>query len=138
MVSYSSAMNREPVKTEEAAPAAQAPAAALADAVAETEEGIAEAKSITAPAAGEAAEPAENRCALNGMVYLHAAQLPAEAAVLLEAFTPMEQTETAVYYQVEKTDYTTLQDRLADAGISYLAEDGIDPTTDLVLIILSK
>ena len=28
--------------------------------------------------------------------------------------------------------------RLADAGISYLAEAGLDPTTDLVLVVLSK
>ena len=143
IISYSSGVSREPIKTDEAAPAAEAPAAALADAIAETEERIVESKSISAPAASQSevgedpqsAEPAEM---LDGTVYLHAAQLPAEAAILLENFTPMEQTETAAYYQVTQADYTTIQNRLADAGISYLAEDGLDPTTDLVLIILSK
>jgi len=148
-VSYS----REPAKTEEAAPAAEAPAAALADSVAVAEEGIVEAKSSHAPKAGQTeaveepqstltadaySEDTENGRIITEPVYLHVAELPAEAAELLEDYTPVEETADAVHYHLSAADYAQLESRLADAGISYLAEDGIEPTTDLVLVVLSK
>ena len=146
-VSYS----REPAKTEEAAPAAEAPTAALEDSVAVAEEGVVEAKSIHAPVAAQT-EPAEepktkltadeyseeDERIINGPVYLHVAGLPAEAAELLADYTPVEETADSFHYHLSATEYAQLESRLADAGISYLVEEGIDPTTDLVLVILSK
>jgi hypothetical protein len=146
-VSYS----REPAKTEEAAPAAEAPTAALEDSVAVAEEGVMEAKSIHAPVAAQT-EPAEepktaptadeyledNDRSINEPVYLYAAELPAEAAEFLKDYTPADETTDAVYYHLSAAEYTQLESRLADAGISYLAEAGLDPTTDLVLVVLSK
>ena len=151
-VSYSSGVTSEPSKAKEAAPAAEAPAA-LADSAAVAEEGVAEAKKSThVPAAGETEAAMEPQSTLtadeysatvngriaNGTVYLHAAELPAEAAELLEDYTPVEETADAVHYHLSAADYAQLESRLADAGISYLAEDGIEPTTDLVLVVLSK
>jgi hypothetical protein len=145
-VSYS----HEAAKAEEAAPTAEAPAAALEDSVALAEEVVAS-KSIHAPAAGQT-EPVEepktaptadayledNDRSINEPVYLYAAELPAESAELLKDYTPADETADAVYYHLSAVEYAQLESRLADAGISYLAKEGIDPTTDLVLVVLSK
>ena len=144
-VSYSSAVSHE------AAPAAEEPAAALEDAVAVAEEEVVAAKSFHAPAAGQTEPVEEPKAAptadayledndrnINEPVYLYAAELPVEAAELLKDYTPTEETADAACYHLSAAEYAQLESRLADAGISYLAEEGIDPTTDLVLVILSK
>lgn len=72
------------------------------------------------------------------VVFRHVMELPAEAAELLSGHEPVQETEDAWHYHISQADYTELQTRLADAGIAYMAEAGIDPDTDLVLVIISK
>ena len=60
------------------------------------------------------------------------------AAELMKEFTPTEETETEVHYQLLKADCDRLQAQLKQAGISYMAEDSIAATTDAALVLLSK
>lgn len=64
--------------------------------------------------------------------------LPPEAAELLEDFTPIQETETEVQYQLLKADCDRLQAQLKEAGISYMAEDAVASATNVALVLLSK
>jgi len=144
-VAYTSAAKTsEPVKTE-AAVIAEEPAAAAP----ETEEGFASGgadshvlEDHTEYAADVKNKVSDTPAAQNerivSITYQHIMELPAEAAPLLEDFAPADETEDTILYHVYMTDYAIIQSRLADAGIIYTEEDGIDPDTNQSLIILKK
>ena len=57
---------------------------------------------------------------------------------MLEEFTPTQETETEVQYQLLKADCDRLQAQLKEAGISYMEEDAISAATNVALVLLSK
>ena len=61
--------------------------------------------------------------------------LPPEAASLLADFAPVEETDTAVRYELSRQDCDVLTESLSQAGIDYDLED---TGADTVLVILEK
>lgn len=61
--------------------------------------------------------------------------LPPEAASLLADFAPVEETDTAIRYELSRQDCDVLTESLSQAGIDYDLED---PGADTVLVILEK
>ena len=61
--------------------------------------------------------------------------LPPEAASLLADFAPVEETDTAVRYELSRQDCDALTESLSQAGID---SDLEDTGTDTVLVILEK
>lgn len=138
----------------EAAPA-EAPAAA-ADTAAPTERAMGFALTEEAPAAESIEEPREELAA--GKVFDAAPApsaaadsgataycieadtastltLPPEAASLLADFPPVEETDTAIRYELSRQGCDTLTDALTQAGIAFTLDD---TGSDTVLVILEK
>ena len=131
-----------------------APAAAAAAAPAERAMGFA--LTEEAPAAETAEEPREDLAASKvydaapapstaadsgATVYCIEAvaastlTLPLEAASLLADFAPVEETDTAIRYELSRQDCDALTGSLSQAGIDYDLED---TGSDTVLVVLQK
>lgn len=74
----------------------------------------------------------------SGTVYASILTLPSEGAGLMTAYTPVSESGTEVQYELTAEEAQALLAQLETASFSYQSEDGIDPTTDLVLVVLSK
>lgn len=61
--------------------------------------------------------------------------LPPEAASLLADFPPVEETDTAIRYELSRQDCDALTDALTQAGIAFTLDD---TGSDTVLVILEK
>ena len=96
-------------------------------------------------APAECAEPQEAEKAagpyaytVSDTVYASILTLPPEGAELMAAYTPVSESDTEVRYELTAQEAEALLVQLETAPFSYQSEEGIDPTTDLVLVILSK
>ena len=96
-------------------------------------------------APAECAEPQEAEKAAgpyaytaSGTVYAFILTLPPEGAELMADDTPVSESGTEVRYELTAREAEALLAKLEHASFSYQREEGIDPTTDLVLVILSK
>ena len=74
----------------------------------------------------------------SGTVYAFILTLPPEGAELMADDTPVSESGTEVRYELTAREAEALLAKLEHASFSYQREEGIDPTTDLVLVILSK
>ena len=74
----------------------------------------------------------------SGTVYTSVLTLPPEGAELMAAYTPMSESSTEVQYELMAQEAQALLVQLETVSFSYQSEEGIDPTTDMVLVILSK
>ena len=74
----------------------------------------------------------------SGTVYAFILTLPPEGAELMADDTPVSESGTEVRYELTAREAEALLAKLEHAPFSYQREEGIDPTTDLVLVILSK
>ena len=74
----------------------------------------------------------------SGNVYTATLYLSADCAELLTDYTPLEETSTNARYELTPAEYEILQSQLKSAKLSYMCEDGVTPTTDKILVILSK
>ena len=71
-------------------------------------------------------------------VYASVLTLPPEGAELMAAYTPVSEDGTEVRYELTAQEAEALLVQLETASFSYQSEEGIEPTTDLVLVILSN
>lgn len=71
-------------------------------------------------------------------VYASVLTLPPEGAELMAAYTPVSEDGTEIRYELTAQEAEALLVQLETASFSYQSEEGIEPTTDLVLVILSK
>ena len=71
-------------------------------------------------------------------VYTSILTLPPEGAELMAAYTPVSESSTEVQYELTAQEAEALLVQLETATFSYQSEEGIAPTTDLVLVVLSK
>ena len=74
----------------------------------------------------------------SGTVYTSVLTLPPEGAELMAAYTPVSEDSAEVRYELTAQESQALLVQLEAASFSYQSEEGIDPTTDLVLVVLSK
>lgn len=74
----------------------------------------------------------------SGTVYASILTLPPEGADLMAAYTPVSESDTETRYELTLEEAQALLVQLEHASFSYQSEEGIDPTTDLVLVALSK
>ena len=75
---------------------------------------------------------------LSGTVYTSILTLPPEGAELMAAYAPVSESGTEVQYELTPEEAQALLVQLETATFSYQSEDGIDPTTDMILVVLSK
>ena len=71
-------------------------------------------------------------------MYAFILTLPPEGAEVMADATPVSESGTEVRYELTAREAEALLAKLEHASFSYQREEGIDPTTDLVLVILSK
>ena len=71
-------------------------------------------------------------------VYTSVLTLPPEGAELMAAYTPVSEDGGEVRYELTAQEAQALLVQLETVSFSYQSEEGIDPTTDMVLVILSK
>ena len=74
----------------------------------------------------------------SGTVYTSVLTLPPEGAELMAAYTPVSEDGGEVRYELTAQEAQALLVQLETVSFSYQSEEGIDPTTDMVLVILSK
>ena len=110
-------------------------AAGSSNAVAEADEAPVE---YAAPQEAEKAAGPYAYTDLFRAVYASVLTLPPEGAELMAAYTPVSEDGTEVRYELTAQEAEALLVQLETASFSYQSEEGIDPTTDLVLVILSK
>jgi len=129
--------------------AAEAPAAAapreMAPALTTADTAMEEAKAEEETTAETGAAPEMMYAAKTTAASLHdgcefAARLevPAEAARFLEGFSPTEETDAAFHYHLTEAEASILQGQLSHAGITYIAEEGVNTDTDTILVVLKK
>ena len=71
-------------------------------------------------------------------MYTSILTLPPEGAELMAAYAPVSESGTEVQYELTPEEAQALLVQLETATFSYQSEDGIDPTTDMILVVLSK
>lgn len=126
------------------APAAAAPremAPALTTADMGMEEAKAECEEFAAEtgAAPEMMYAAKTESSLNDAIeFLSRWELPAEASEFLDGFFPAAETDTEVHYHLTEAEASALQDQLDHAGITYIAEEGVNADMDTILVVLKK
>lgn len=135
------AMTMESASEEKSEAAMEEPAAMMDRQIA------ADSNAVTAAeeAPAECAEPQEAEKAAgpytytaSGTVYTSILTLPPEGAELMAAYTPVSEDGAEVRYELTAQESQALLVQLEAASFSYQSEEGIDPTTDLVLVVLSK
>ena len=135
------AMTMESASEEKSEAAMEEPAAMMDRQIA------ADSNAVTAAeeAPAECAEPQEAEKAAgpytytaSGTVYTSILTLPPEGAELMAEYTPVHESGTEARYELTAQEAEALLVQLEHASFSYQSEDGITPTTDLVLVILSK
>ena len=135
------AMTMESASEEKSEAAMEEPAAMMDRQIA------ADSNAVTAAeeAPAECAEPQEADKAAgpytytaSGTVYTSILTLPPEGAELMAEYTPVHESGTEARYELTAQEAEALLVQLEHASFSYQSEDGITPTTDLVLVILSK
>ena len=135
------AMTMESASEEKSEAAMEEPAAMMDRQIA------ADSNAVTAAeeAPVECAEPQEAEKAAgpytytaSGTVYTSILTLPPEGAELMAEYTPVHESGTEARYELTAQEAEALLVQLEHASFSYQSEDGITPTTDLVLVILSK
>ena len=137
------AMTTESAAEEKAEAAVEEPAAMMDRQIAAGSSNAVTEAEDAAPA--ECAEPQEAEkaagpyvYAVSGTVYASILTLPPEGAELMAAYTPVSESSTEVQYELTAQEAEALLVQLETASFSYQSEEGIDPTTDLVLVILAK
>ena len=137
------AMATESASEEKAEAAVEEPAAMMDRQIAAGSSNAVTEAEDAAPA--ECAEPQEAEkaagpyvYAVSGTVYASILTLPPEGAALMAAYTPVSENGTEIQYELTAQEAEALLVQLETASFSYQSEEGIDSTTDLVLVILSK
>ena len=137
------AMATESASEEKAEAAVEEPAAMMDRQIAAGSSNAVTEAEDAAPA--ECAEPQEAEkaagpyvYAVSGTVYASILTLPPEGAELMAAYTPVSENGTEIQYELTAQEAEALLVQLETASFSYQSEEGIDSTTDLVLVILSK
>ncbi len=74
----------------------------------------------------------------SGTVYASILTLPPESTELMADYLPLTESDTEIRYELTAQEAEALLVQLETASFFYQSEEGIDPTTDLVLVILSK
>ncbi len=97
----------------------------------------------TSPAESPAPQEAEKAAGpytymASGTAYASILTLPPEGAELMTAYTPVSEDGTEIQYELTAQEAQALLVQLENASFSYQSEEGIDPTTDLMLVVLSK
>ena len=75
---------------------------------------------------------------LSSADYFAVLTLSAEGAHLLEAFPVFAESETELQYCLTSDESVALQKQLQRAGLFYSMEDGLQPTSEMVLVIVEK
>ncbi len=122
----------------EAPAEAPAPPAAGLERQTAADNGAGPTEDATAKLTSEPAPEVPFTYAATKTVYAATLFLPPEASELLKGYLLLSESGTEIQYELTAEESDALRAGLEAAQCSYTSEDGIAPTTDMVLVILSK